>query len=357
MTVVKCQRPARYNEEITSADCKTCTYYAASGETVKAKKLRLINRLSPGDIVVMTAAIECLHRAYPEQYITDVDTPCNAIFEHNSFVKRLVGDPEAIDIEMHYDKFDGQDLERGVNRSGNVPVHFMEGYLQYLSKSISLPLPLITNRPHLYLSEEEKGWINQVEEITQKKTKFWLINSGTKADFTAKGWGQHNYQKVVDHFQGKVLFVQIGEVGHLHKPLNNVLSLVGKTDLRQLIRLAHHCEGGLGSSTLLQHLCAAWEKPYVCLLGGRESVHWVQYAKQTTLHTIGQLQCCAKEGCWKSRTLPLGDGSEQDKNLCEQPVLGRGEPIPRCMDLIDPEQVISTIERFYKGGGLSYESA
>jgi ADP-heptose:LPS heptosyltransferase len=121
--------------------------------------------------------------------------------------------------------------------------------------------------------------------------------------------------------------------------LRGVIDLLGKTDPRQLIRLVYHSSGGVGPSTFLQHLCAAWQKPYVCLLGGREPVAWVQYPKQTTLHSIGQLDCCRDRACWKSRVVPLGDRSEQDRSLCSNP---RGR-IPLCLDRIEPRKVAESI--------------
>ena len=60
-----------------------------------------------------------------------------------------------------------------------------------------------------------------------------------------------------------------------------MINLAGQTDHRQLIRLAWHARGGLGPVTYLQHLCAAWEKPYICLLGGREPATWVHYRYRT----------------------------------------------------------------------------
>lgn len=209
----------------------------------------------------------------------------------------------------------------------------MQGYVEWFANKLKIPLRLEVNRPYLYLSREERSWIPQVER------PFWIVNAGVKKDFTCKGWGHERYQEVVDKLQGKVKFVQIGEKGHEHKPLNGVVDLLGKTDTRQLIRLVYHSSGGVGPSTFLQHLCAAWEKPYVCLLGGREPVAWVQYPKQTTLHTIGQLDCCRSRACWKSRVVPLGDGAHQDGSLCAKPVNG----VPECLTRITPNKVMEAV--------------
>ena len=43
------------------------------------------------------------------------------------------------------------------------------------------------------------------------------------------------YQEVVDHFRGRIQFVQVGSAEHDHPDLKGVVSLVGQTDTRQLI--------------------------------------------------------------------------------------------------------------------------
>ncbi|HZL37870.1 MAG TPA: hypothetical protein VFC78_21310 [Tepidisphaeraceae bacterium] len=101
-------------------------------------------------------------------------------------------------------------------------------------------------------------------------------------------------------------------------------------------------------------LCAAFEKPYVALLGGREPVSWVQYPLQTTLHTMGKLSCCRTKACWRSRVVRLNDGCEQDASLCEQSVLQFSRPVGRCMAIIKPVEMIRAIEACYEGGAMAY---
>jgi ADP-heptose:LPS heptosyltransferase len=229
-----------------------------------------------------------------------------------------------------------------INECNQRAVHFMLGYAEWLESNLGVRVPLLTNRPMIYLSKEERGWMNQVEQEFGHKGRFWIVGAGRKGDFTTKFWGTENYQRVVDLLRGRVLFVQVGAAEHHHPPLRNVLNLVGKTDMRQLVRLVWHAEGVLSGVTLLHHLAAALEKPSVCLLGGREPVIWNSYPKARVLHTIGSLPCCRDGGCWKSRVVKLNDGQEQDGSLCERPVPGE-EPIPTCMSMLRPERVAEEI--------------
>ncbi len=203
-----------------------------------SRTLLLKAALSPGDICTMTAAVESLHATYPGEYVTCVETSCDAIFQNNPHIT-VSPQSGAKVIELHYDRL--------LQRCNSTPSSFLAGYCDDLAARLGIQLELTTNRPHLYLSGEEKSWMNQVEEhFTKRPTKFWLINAGTKPDFTLKQWPVEYYQEVVDHFRGTIQFVQIGAAEHEHPPLENVINLVGQTDTRQLIRLAYHAQGGLG---------------------------------------------------------------------------------------------------------------
>ena len=65
------------------------------------------------------------------------------------------------------------------------------------------------------------------------------------------------YQDVIDHFRGRILFVQVGANGHHHPKLEGTIDLRGQTSLRELIRLVYHSQGVLCSITALMHLAAA----------------------------------------------------------------------------------------------------
>src|SRR5436309_573741 len=56
---------------------------AAPSQTSPPKKLVLRSKLSPGDILMLTAAVRDLHLTYPNQFITDVRTPCPHLWENN----------------------------------------------------------------------------------------------------------------------------------------------------------------------------------------------------------------------------------------------------------------------------------
>ena len=191
----------------------------------------------------------------------------------------------------------------------------------------------------------------------------------------------------MDHFQGRILFVQIGGKGDHHPPLSGTLDLRGSTDVRQLIRLVHHSAGVLCPVTGVMHLAAAvpvreghpQNRPCVVVAGGREPSQWEAYPHHQFLHTLGALRCCDNGGCWKSRTVPLRDGTPHDQSLCldvvhpakrnaskdERSVLPitnhqsliTSPPLPRCMSMITPADVIRAIERYHEAGSCRYLTA
>jgi hypothetical protein len=321
---------------------------------VKPKQIILKCGLPPGDIVALTAAVRDLHVCHPGRFLTDVRTPFPELWENNPHLTPLdAGDPLVQAITCDYP------LIRRCNKDAS---HFLDGFIEFLNARLQLAIRLTQFKGDIHISPEEKAWFSQVQELTGEDTPFWIILAGGKEDVTIKWWETQRYQDVVDHFRGKVQFVQVGRNGDHHPPLNGVIDLRGRTDLRQLIRLVYHAQGVLCPVTCVMHLAAAVEvkgagpknRPCVVVAGGREPPHWEAYPHHQFIHTCGALLCCDQGGCWKSRTRPLGDGDERDapENLCAQPV----GALPRCMDMIAPREVIRRVEFYFQGGAVSYLS-
>ena len=304
----------------------------------------LANIQSPGDVVVLTAAIRDLHLSYPGRFLTDARTHCPDIWLNNPYITRLeFDDPDVRLVPCVYPL---------VDQSNERPVHMLHGFLDDFNRQLDLEVRPTALKGDIYLSREEKEAPSIVETALGQDMPFWIMVAGGKFDFSTKWWHFRRWQAVVDHFRGKLLFVQIGEKGHFHPPLRGVLDLRGKTSLREFIRLVYHARGVVCPITSAMHMAAAVDvkpgnpdpRPCVVVAGGREPISWFSYPHHRVLHTLGKLPCCATGGCWRSRTLPMEDGLEfdQPKNLCID-VVNR---LPHCMDMIQPEDVIEEIESF-----------
>jgi len=318
----------------------------------RPKRIILRSFYSPGDILMLTAAVRDLHRCYPARFLTDVRTSSPEFWENNPYLSPL--DEKDPDVELI-------DCEPGlINKCNETPYHYLHDYVDFFNNRLRLQIRPTAFKGDIHISALERSWFSQVHEITQLDIPFWIVVAGGKYDVTIKWWDQQRYQEVIDHFRGRIQFVQVGERGNYHPRLHGVIDLRGKTDLRELVRLVYHSQGVLCGVTCLMHLAAAVEvprsnpphRPCVVVAGGREPVHWEAYPHHQFIHTIGALPCCKEGGCWKDRTVPLGDGNKRDKpeNLCVD-VAGR---LPRCMDMISAAEVIRRIEIYFDGGVLKY---
>lgn len=317
-----------------------------------SRKLIFAYRHAIGDVLWLTAAVRDLHRCYPGQFITDVRTPWRELWEYNPYLTPLAEtDPEVEIIKCKLPS---------IHKLNRTPCHVLHAFIDFINQRLKLNIQPQLFRPDIHLLDAEHRAPSQVQVLTGEDTPFWLIDAGGKYDCTIKWWSAERYQSVVDHFRGKIAFVQVGAGGDHHPRLDGVIDLRGQTSLRQLLLLVHHAQGVLCPVTSLMHMAAAvptrpgapHERPCVVVAGGREPPHWEAYPNHQFIHTVGTLPCCASGGCWRWRTKPLGDGQKFDRPnaLCVN-VAG---DLPRCMDLITADEVIRRIELYFRGGTIQY---
>jgi hypothetical protein len=169
------------------------------------RKLILSNYQSPGDIVMLTAAVRDLHRRYPGYFLTDVRTPCAHIWENNPHLTALDPDEQGVEsVDCQYPLID---------RSNQEPWHFLHGFVDFLNRRLETRIELTDFRGDIHLSASEKSWISQVQEITRDPIPFWIVSAGGKFDYTIKWWEPARYQRVVDHFRRRILFVRSARKG------------------------------------------------------------------------------------------------------------------------------------------------
>lgn len=297
------------------------------------RKVLLRQHQSPGDILTMTRAVADLKMSYPS-YRIDVECPCPEIWENNPHLTRLDrNDPDVERFNVVYDE---------INQSGWSGDHFSDAFRHDIEKKLGVNIVKTGIRPELWVSQEEQGWINQVEVEFGWTGAFWLLNAGRKPDNELKQY--HRWQEVVDlfndEFGGAVRVVQIGHKNHIHPELKGVYDLVGKTDLRQLIRLGWWAHGTIGPLSFQFVMSAALSQPHVVVAGGKEGVRWHIYPHGRYIYTNGALRCCSWDGCWKGGKM----------GQCMDLVHG----VPRCFALIEPRQIVDAVKMYYQGGALDF---
>jgi ADP-heptose:LPS heptosyltransferase len=319
------------------------------------RKLLLEHRRAPGDVVVMTALVRDLMLAYPGQFVIDTASHAGDVWQNNPYLTKLTTDKE--DVE-HYRVNYGDAL----TVVGSTNRHFLLGFHSDFERQTGIQVPLHYPRPDLHLSEEEKT-------SPLVSGRYWVTLAGGKSDFFTKHWIYKRHQQVVNIGRGFGLrFVQVGALGkgsngiyHFHPRLENCLNLTGLTDMRDLIRLIYHAEGVVCGITAAMHIAAALEKPCVVVAGGREEWWWAGYVKgrgnfgnqlredvrvpHRFLHTIGQLPCCQRRGCWANTIV---DGNRP----CRYPLAVEEQLAPKCMDMITVEHVLEAMMSYYTDGTL-----
>src|SRR6185436_5294762 len=121
------------------------------------RKLILKTLLSPGDIVMLTAAVRDLHRCYPGRFQTDVRTSCAELWQHNPHLTALPDeDPKIERIDCEYPL---------IHRSNTSGCHFIHGFSEHLNQRLSLRIRPSVLRGDIHLSREERAWQSQVHEL------------------------------------------------------------------------------------------------------------------------------------------------------------------------------------------------
>ena len=248
-----------------------------------------------------------------------------------------------------------------VNNSSDNAYHFLHGYHLDMEEKLGVRIPVTRAWADLHLTEEEEN-NDIVAAILGGVTPYWIINAGSKSDYTAKQWSTHRFQRVVET-RPMHTFVQIGAENHNHTRLtgDNVVDLVGKTSHRELLSVMRHAAGVITGVSYPMHLSPAVPmhprfkrqgRPCIVLAGGREAPQWEQYGGHVFLNTAGKLPCCdgrSGRGCWKSRVTPLRDGDEKDhpSKMCLHPVDdGHGQIIPLCLNLIGSPDVVDAMDSY-----------
>lgn len=331
------------------------TYGRVEAKPGEPEKLLLLNRLAPGDILVMTNAIRDLHKAHPGRYQTDVRTPCNEIFDNSPYITHLnYNEQEYQKLNAQFSTLDGiKDIGKHTGWIGDIKVidmhypmihtsgtagwHFSYGHRDWLEQVLNIKIPQTDIRPDIFLSDNEKNWPNPMTVFTGEVQPYWVINAGSKGDYTLKQYPF--YQEVIDLMEDKVKFVQVGLRAHNHELLKGCIDMRGKTDnVRDLFRLIAHSDGVLSCVSFHMHIAAALRKPCVVVAGAREGARWEMYPGHQFLYVNGCLPCAEWDGCWKSKH---GDCNNKRDN------------IPMCMHLIKPMDVVRGIERYYEGGVIN----
>ena len=314
---------------------------------------------------MLTSLVRDLKLTYGDRYAVDVRTNFPAIWRHNPYITKMGRKDKGVE----YYRLSYIDSLKAAHRGDNY--HFCTAFHREFERRTKIHVPCHEPKPDFHFSDYEK-------ENPLINGRYWVIVPGGKADMTTKYWSVIRYQEVVDRLRDWGLrFVQEGATKRLcqHPPLKNVFNVISKTSVRDLMVNILHAEGVICAITFQMHIAAAVDKPCVVIAGGREEPWFEAYVDDYQafgpecakvkvphryLHTVGQLGCCKKNGCWRRRVVALHDGARDqggqlmDLSLCHDvKMLGlEPGPLPHCMDKIKPDHVIEAVMSYYEDGTL-----
>lgn len=325
------------------------------------KRLTIRHKWALGDTILLTALIRDIHKAYPDEYEIQVDTHFTNVWWNNPYITRFDSKTQANRVEVSWGdaiKWNGY-AHYGQQR---VMTHILAWYHYDFWRKTGIKVPVTDPRPDLHLTTDER--------IRRIQGRYWVILSGGKLDLTTKHWHAHRAQEVVDKLLGQGIHcVQVGAVhsSHVHPPLHNCTNLLGQTEnVRDLWNIILHADGVICGVTGAMHIAAAFEKPCVVYAGGREEPWFEAYVnnfqafgtqanpvkvEHKFLHTIGLLDCCDKQGCWKKRTIPLDpvDLTRKSYTLCRNPIRPAvTHAVAKCQDLILSDHVVEAVMDYYE---------
>lgn len=327
------------------------------------RRFILAFQMAPGDVSMLTALVRDLKLTYGERYLVDVRTNFPDLWRNNPYLTPLrEGEPGVEYLSLQSDAY----IEALKRAHSGERIHFIRAFHMTFERRTGIRVPLLHPRPDYHLTEEER---------TQPfiRGRYWVVVPGGKLDATTKIWSQRRWQDLVDRLRRWGLrFVQEGATKKfcVHPPLQNVLSVVGMTSIRDLMRNVYHAEGVICGITFPMHLAAGLEKPCVVVAGGREEPWWEAYdntypgafgptaspvrVPHRYLHTLGRLPCCARNGCWAARVVPIADNrAKYNNNLCKRPVHDEGGQIlPECLRMISVDHVVAAVMSYYEDATL-----
>ena len=198
---------------------------------------------------------------------------------------------------------------------------------------------------------------------------YWVMAAGGKRDMPAKMWPHRHWIRLAEILAGRIRFVQVGSSRDIHPPVPGTVDRVGRTSVRDLMRLVAGAQGVVCHVTCLMHMAAAFNRPCVVIAGGREPPTWEAYTVENRelqlgrssrppapagdyvphrfLHRVGILDCCREAACWKSH---LGPG----RGGCLDVRSGDWGRVPACLLDIPPEEAAEAVLSYGTGGGNTF---
>lgn len=307
--------------------------------TIKNRKeIVFHNRQRIGDILMFTAGIRDFKKAFPDVRVNVIST-AGHIWDNNPYIDRALIPTEENTLKIGPGKL--------TNASNRLDWHFANAYRVSIEDALGIHIPQTESRPDIWFTQEEYNAPRVIDK------PYWVIVISGE-----KGWGSKMYpferwQEFVNQNKDTT-FVQLGarEDDPPRLQGENIIDYVGKTQdkltgIRDLFKLFLNAEGSIGLVSFHMHLSGALQKPCIVVAGAREPVSFTRYQGQQYLSTEGCLPCAATTACWHCDISKCSDIIIDESKAHEKDRI-----VPRCVDLIYPQDLTKALNMYYVGGRL-----
>jgi ADP-heptose:LPS heptosyltransferase len=285
-----------------------------------------------GDTVSVSALVRDLYEAFPGVGISVAGTSAEEVFRYDYRVKWKLP-PDRIFVPLSH--------KPTLDRSYSDPAaRYIYACHDSFEAATGVRVPRGEPKPSLFLGADE--------EREPDGEPYRVVASGVKADLPIKLWPREYFARVVRDVGGR--WVQVGGVmsgrlQHHQVAIPGAENLIGKTTIRQLMRLVAHADAVLCHVSLPMLLAAAFGVRCVVPAGGRENPSLYEGLGVDFLDTMRRLPCSVRGGCGVCAAVPAHAESAFPNNwLCKDPVETiSGEWVGRCMTLVTPEDVAARL--------------
>jgi len=303
------------------------------------KEVIFHNRQAFGDILTMTSAIRDFKMTYPNTRL-GVSTTAMHIWDNNPY------------IDHQFRSNDNRKVVKTgpgmlTNKSNLWNYHMTNAFRMDIENKMGIKINQGAMRPDIWLTQEEYDAPPIIDGV------YWVFIYGGEPGWPSKQY--HRWQEVINILKDDIQFVQLGVEGHPYPRLENCIDYVGKTQdrntgIRNLFNIFLHSQGSLGLVSMHMHLSACFNNPCVVVAGGREPAWFTQYFGHQYVQTNGTMGCSEIRACWACKL-------EGCRNLVKPEKINDGhntKQVPKCVDIIDPEEIAEAVRKYYKGGRLEY---
>lgn len=305
------------------------------------KEVIFKNRQAFGDILTLTSAVRDFKSTFPNTRVGVITTAMH-IWDHNPHIDhqfRSNDNRKRVDVGPGF----------LTNKSNLWNFHMTNAFRMDMQNKMGLKILQGEMRPDIWMTQEEYDR----KPVIDIDKPYWIIVYGGEPGWPSKQY--HRWQEVIDILKDDVQFVQLGVKGHPYPRLENVIDYVGKTEdrntgIRNLFNIFLHAQGSLGLVSMHMHLSACFNNPCVVVAGAREPAWFTQYFGHQYVQTNGTMECSETRACWACKL-------EGCKNLVKPDKINKGhntKQVPKCVDIIEPEEIAEAVRKYYKGGRLEY---